>query len=555
MMDTFIAFLKKLTDNMGLKLLSLGLAFLLWLFVVSIENPVMNLSFTSIPLSVENADVMEKQGKAFELADSSRTVTVTVKAERSVLSELSRDNIKAVVDMNDLEGNKVPISVKSTRYSDRIKSINPTKEFANVIIEDLAKSQFRIQVETSGNLPEGYAVGTTSVQNNVVRVSGPESIVNSIAEAVVRVNITGMTNEIHTVVPILLLDEDGDEVNTETLEVSLDQVSASVEIWKVMEVPVYAGFTGTPANGYVATGVVTTEPSSVYVTGNSSALKDLTSISLPSSLLDVTGETGTASSEVNVEYYLPDNVYLDTALSSGKVKITAYVEKMSSAVLQVPYSRLAVVGLPEGMIIGNDLNTSVVSVTVRGLKEKLDAIDEGSITGILDLSGIALNENGTITPGSYAGAVVLALPGDVVQDTAVAHVLLQVSSDAVEGTPEGGADEGAAPEGEGTEGEGTEGEGHSDSDGKKSKGSGNTDANNNDPGNEREETAGTESATESAPEAGNEENNNSDQNRENEENAGNGEDGGRENEPRGDSGSSGKTENENENEKNNSEVE
>ena len=72
MMETFIAFFKKLTSNIGLKLLSLGLAFLLWLFVVSIENPVMNLSFTSIPVSVENADVMEKDGKAFELADSRR---------------------------------------------------------------------------------------------------------------------------------------------------------------------------------------------------------------------------------------------------------------------------------------------------------------------------------------------------------------------------------------------------------------------------------------------------------------------------------------------------
>ena len=93
MIDAILTFIKKLTGNLGLKIISLGLAFLLWLFVVSIENPVMTLSFTSIPVTIENADVMEAQGKAFELADSSRTVTVTVKAERSVLSELSRDNI------------------------------------------------------------------------------------------------------------------------------------------------------------------------------------------------------------------------------------------------------------------------------------------------------------------------------------------------------------------------------------------------------------------------------------------------------------------------------
>ena len=86
MINTVTGVIKKLTGNIGLKLVSLGLAFLLWLFVVSIENPVMNLSFSSIPITIENGDVMEAQGHAFELNDSSRTVTVTVKAERSVLS-------------------------------------------------------------------------------------------------------------------------------------------------------------------------------------------------------------------------------------------------------------------------------------------------------------------------------------------------------------------------------------------------------------------------------------------------------------------------------------
>ncbi len=449
-METGIGIFRKLTSNMGLKLISLGLAFLLWLFVVSIENPVMNMSFTSIPISVENADVMEEQGKAFELADSSRAVTVTVKAERSVLSELSRDNIKAVVDMTELEGNRVPISVKSTRYSDRIKSISPVKEFANVIIEDLAASQFRIQVETTGNVMDGYAVGTTSVQNNVVRVSGPESIVNSIAQAVVKVNVTGMTSEIHTVVPLLLLDENGNSVDIETMDISQDQVSASVEIWKVMEIPVIPSYTGTPASGYAATGVVTSDPRTVSVTGNSKALKGLSSINLPETLLDLSGESGSKTVEVNIEPYLPDNVYLDTRESDGNVKITAEIEEMSAEVLQIPYGRLTPTGIPDGMVIGNDLNSSMASVTVRGLKENLSNLDPLSVTGILDLSEVPLNEGGTVTPGSYAGEVTLVLPEGITQDAAVAHVLLQVKSE--------GGEEAAAEEAEGEDAEETNGE-------------------------------------------------------------------------------------------------
>ena len=429
MINTAAGVIKKLTGNIGLKLVSLGLAFLLWLFVVSIENPVMNLSFSSIPITIENGDVMEAQGKAFELNDSSRTVTVTVKAERSVLSELSRDNIKASVDMTNLDGNKVPIEVKSTRYSDRIQSINPSKEFATVFIEDLASSQFSIQVETNGNLAAGYAVGTASVQNNVVRVKGPESVVSSIAGAVVRVNVSGMTSEIRTVLPILLLDKDGDEVDTSALEVSLDQVAVSVDIWKVQEIPVYGSYSGVPARGYAATGTVTAEPAMIFVTGENSALSTVSSISVPSSELDISGATGNVTTEINIASYLPKGVYLDSAGENGTVSLTAEVQETVPVVLQVPYSNLTITGLPENMTIGNDINASVVAVTVQGLRDTVTALDGNNITGVLDLSAVPLNETGSITPGSYAGEVTLSLPEGVVQESAVAHVLIQVNGE------------------------------------------------------------------------------------------------------------------------------
>ena len=72
---------KKVTHNVGLKILSVLLAILIWLVVVSIDNPVKTEIFTSIPVEVENASVMEAAGKAYEISDSSKTVSVSVRAE------------------------------------------------------------------------------------------------------------------------------------------------------------------------------------------------------------------------------------------------------------------------------------------------------------------------------------------------------------------------------------------------------------------------------------------------------------------------------------------
>ena len=117
------ALLHLVINNAWLKILALMLAVMIWLVVVSIDNPVKDQNFTQIPVTVLNGDVFEAAGQSFELADSSTTVTVTARAERSVLSQLSRDDFSATVDMANYSNGRVPISVKANRLSDRILSI------------------------------------------------------------------------------------------------------------------------------------------------------------------------------------------------------------------------------------------------------------------------------------------------------------------------------------------------------------------------------------------------------------------------------------------------
>ena len=143
-MSFFKALGQKLIHNVGLKILSIALAFLIWLVVVSIDNPVKTQVFTSIPVSVENADVMEKAGQAYEVAGSSRTVSVSVKAERSILSQLSRDNFTASIDLSEYSNGRVPIEVKATKYADRIISVTPRTAYASVSVEELEETQFSI---------------------------------------------------------------------------------------------------------------------------------------------------------------------------------------------------------------------------------------------------------------------------------------------------------------------------------------------------------------------------------------------------------------------------
>ena len=429
----------KLIENAGLKVLSLVFASLLWLVIVSIDNPVMTLPFNSIPINIENADLMKDSGKAFELSDSSKNVSVSVRAERSVLSELSRDNFKATIDMSLLDGNRVPIEVKATKYSDRIQSITPRQQYATVIIDDLKESQYRIRVETEGRPEEGYAIGSTSLASNVVKVSGPESIVSQIDHAAVRVDVSHMTSEIHTTESIVLLNVDGIPVDASALTMSIKDTYVTVQIWETKEITVRSGVSGTPAYGYAATGIVTIDPAVIEVTGESSKLKELESIVIPGASVDIEGATAPVTQYVNIKSLLPEGIYLTNPERDGEVLVVAQVEALITRELAVPTAGLTFANVPSGMRGTLEGNSDILAVPVAGLTQTLDGINLATLTGTVDLGVIKPGEGGMIIPGVYDCPVTLVLPEGVTQGGINVHVLLQYSGTGAEVSAHQGA--------------------------------------------------------------------------------------------------------------------
>ena len=56
--------IKKLKNNFSLKLLAFLFAFMLWLIVVNIDDPVMTKTFTNIPVTVEHSEILTEQNNA-----------------------------------------------------------------------------------------------------------------------------------------------------------------------------------------------------------------------------------------------------------------------------------------------------------------------------------------------------------------------------------------------------------------------------------------------------------------------------------------------------------
>ena len=206
----------KIFNNFGLKILAVFISILLWLAVINVSDPVINTSYADIPVVVTNSDSITKQGKVYELTGESM-VDISVSAKRSVQDYLSEDNFKAIVDLEDYNESSglVPIRIECNKYSGQIESMKSKTEFVAVDIEEMLSKQFVITPVVSGDPEEGFIVGNVSTAENIVRVSGAQSVVSEIKKITAEVSVTALSSDVNTSVDLKLYNKDGEQITDE----------------------------------------------------------------------------------------------------------------------------------------------------------------------------------------------------------------------------------------------------------------------------------------------------------------------------------------------------
>ena len=409
---------KKLTNNFYLKLISILAAFVLWLVVINVDDPVITRTYTGIPVEVINDVAIKSQGKTYEVLDNSDTISVVVSAKRSVIEKMSRDYIKATADMKDITFmDTVAIAVKSNKYADRIESISPLTKNLKVKIEDMQKIQIPIDIETVGDLERGYVVGDMTSSVNMVSVSGPISVVSKIKSASVAVDVEGMKSDISINGLVKLYDGNKDEVKTDTINMSISEVHVNVEVLETKEIPISALVSGTPADGYMATGVVIVEPESILVAGDGRNFKELSSIVIPGKDVSLDGANADTIVTLNINDYLPGGVRTAAEDYDGTVNVTCYVGKLETAQIDVPTTNISIVNVPEGYAANLVDIGGTKRIEVTGLADVLAATEGMNITGTIDASTLLprgeLKDGSAYYEGSNDGLVNFVFPTGV----------------------------------------------------------------------------------------------------------------------------------------------
>ncbi len=384
------------TKNVGLKLISVVIAVIMWLVVINATDPPGTQTFRNVPVSILNAYIISDSGKTLEILDNSDTVaTVVIKAPRSVIQDFgsSVGYISVTADMKNLsdDSTTVPLVATTTKYTDKIESIRLSSNTLSVKIENEKTVKLPVSTTISGDLEEGYVLGDIIQSQNQVRVSGPESIVEQIKTAAVDVEVTGFTDNISTSADIELYDANGEEIDQKNLKLNIAAVKVDVAILATKTVPVIYSATGSPAEGYELTGVIESNINEVTIAGKPSAIDDISEIVVPSEVLNVNGLTATLHSTVNLPKYLPSGVSIVNGINGGKANVSVYIEGYAEYTYSVYLRNIEVLNLPEGFSsFAWSMNEDFVEFTLVGLEQNLEKVQLSQLNYSVDFSDYEL---------------------------------------------------------------------------------------------------------------------------------------------------------------------
>ena len=409
--------MKKITSNWGLKLASLIFAIIIWFLVTNINDPVISVRYTNVPVTLKNTNLITDQGQVYTILDGSDTISsVTIYAPRSIIDSLSQNNVVATADVQDLSSlNTVTINVTTNKYSDKIQKIVTSTDVVKLSVERKASKTLALTATTSGTLSDGYIIGDVTTEQNMIRINGPESVIQNIQSAEVDVDVTGFTSNIGTDADIILYDADGNPVDSSQVSMNIKSVRVNVTIYGTKYVPLNYVVTGEPANGYILTGKIDSNPSEVLIAGRSSVISSVNEITINDDGLNVTGLSKNLNYTVDVSKYLPSGVTFGDPDYHGTAAVVVHIGSVSEETYDVSTKNVTVSGEVDGFDINiDDSEHDTVSLTLQGLKSELDAISAGSLEGTVDIDEI-LESNGLteMTEGTYTAQVEWNLPEGV----------------------------------------------------------------------------------------------------------------------------------------------
>ena len=402
----FMNTLHWLSRNLSTILLAFTIAVVVWVSAVLTADPNEERIYT------RNLTVVGQSTNLIQMNDIPGQVRITLKAPRSILTELNNNPalIQCWIDISGLESgaHQTPVQVRVDESPVRVLQIEP--EQVERILEKQVSRTMPVQVEIVGEPPIGYRKGSASVMPDEVTITGSESQVNQVENIVAHLDITGVSETLHTNVPVAALNSSGDAITDITISprsISVDQPITLLGGFRSVVVTVVTE--GQIAAGYRLTNISVSPRTVTVFSSDPQIVADLPGFveTMPVNLDSINDDL-----EVRMDLNLPEGIDL---VGEGSVLVQIGVAAIEGSVtISEPIEALG-----QSPNFAALISPKRVDLIVSGPIPVLDQLTSDSFRILVDINGLAL--------GTYQLPVVVDLVPDEVSVESVLPQTVDVS--------------------------------------------------------------------------------------------------------------------------------
>jgi len=366
--------------NLGYKVVSLVLAIILWLWIISQAETTTGWfgeQTINVPLVTYNQPP--------NLVVISNIPSVSVQLDNNNQG-ISVKDLFAYVDLQDaLVGEHSYQVHMDAPEGVKIEDISPS----NVIIRlDAVKDKIVPIIPQIEGIPaDGFVAGEPLITPSVVNVRGPTSILEKLESVVVKADVTGMKESMRVSRPVIFEDiaKKGifaPDPNLESMRSFPDTVEIVIPIYEKgtasKKVPIRLTTRGMPAEGMMVRSI-SPIPSQVELLGDEEVLKNIQTVHLGA--VDVSGLSENKVIDIPLSAVsLPSGV----SFSEGtKLSVMVYIgaSPVDRTLQDIP---VEIKNIPQGLTAEE---IPAIDIIVNAYLETLNAISPGDITAWVDATG------------------------------------------------------------------------------------------------------------------------------------------------------------------------
>lgn len=388
-------------SKITMALMALFIAFGLWFYVISVVSPDSEISINNVSVQSQGEKLLLEQSNLMVVTDMSELeVDLVLNGNRTDLIKLDRNNITITVDVSKIDrAGKHEVTYDITLPGDipsnavAVQTRDPDR--LTIVVENRVRNpEVPLHlVYDKAQLPGNYTMKESAMEYpEFITVSGPESVMRTVAYAEVRLDLEGRQESyIDESVPYVLYDKEGEEIESELLTHD-GSVLLTIPINYTKELPLKlqlkAGGGATDKDAQVR----------FFVPGANEADEEITSITVSGSKPILDGEAALTLASVDLAtvrdgdrltFMLEELPLLKEEGINNESGITEiYAEITFPELKEREFQDMIITTIGVGENLQANLSQKRISVVVRGPAELVDQLERANFSVVVDMTGV-----------------------------------------------------------------------------------------------------------------------------------------------------------------------